>query len=186
MRRLSVTAVSSTFKSAVFAARLGGRRQEAGGGSGSIAAGNSRLYTLRYLATAAGTHEAQLEIPFTYDGVQYAGFVVQFEGSAEYLPHAQLWVDDQLVAEEAQAAATAAVEPLTLTLSLTPTLDTTTSIRWIRLPQTQPSSNHNINPNPTPTPTRPQPKNLTAQITKMAAAAPGEMIWVDMELKLMV
>ena len=28
------------------------------------------------------------------------------------------------------------------------------------------------------------PKNLTAQVRKMAAAAPGEMIWVDMESSL--
>lgn len=75
-----------------------------GNSAGNIAAGLYRDINVRYLANSVGTHSAMLHVTLTYDGIANS-IDLPLAGQTVSTPIAQLWLDDQMIAEE--------VEPVT-------------------------------------------------------------------------
>ncbi|MBW2109439.1 MAG: transglutaminase, partial [Deltaproteobacteria bacterium] len=84
-----------------------------GGGSGTVSAGSHRDIDVRYLANAIGTHDAVVRIDFEYDGLA-SQIDLPLAGETLSTPLAQLWLDDELIAQET----TPGSDPGVMTLSI--------------------------------------------------------------------
>ena len=88
-----------------------------GNGTHTVPAGGSHAYRIRYhAASSIGTHEVQLNYQPIYDHVTYASSSLRFSGESKSYPAAQLWIDDVLVASEANTSGGSEVEEFTLTI----------------------------------------------------------------------
>lgn len=87
-----------------------------GGDAGTIAAGATRTVKVRYLASAVGTHTAEVQFTFTYDTIPGHNTVASLAGSTLIIPLAKLWVDDELVTQEPLGSSGTFEEPLTITV----------------------------------------------------------------------
>jgi hypothetical protein len=84
-----------------------------GNGAGSLAAGATRVITLRYTARAEATHTATVNVTLAYDGISGYSLPIGVEGTGYYLPRARLYIDDVLVAEEPVGTLGESVEDFT-------------------------------------------------------------------------
>lgn len=104
---LSITGVTLTGTDA-------GRFQITGGNqAGDLSSGQNRDIQVRYLADSIGSHSAAVRVAFTYDGLPYTvdlGLI----GQTSSTPVAQLWLDDQLIAEETEPVIGTGLNTLTI------------------------------------------------------------------------
>lgn len=72
-----------------------------GFGTGSLGAGQTRNIAVRYKADVVGHHwNAAVQVVYTYDGVSGYAAYMYLNGQTVSAPQAQLWLDDDLIAEE--------------------------------------------------------------------------------------
>ncbi len=72
-----------------------------GNQTGTLSSGQYRDISVRYLANSVGTHSANVLVNYTYDGLPWAQNL-GLAGQTVSAPVAQLWLDDQLIAEETE------------------------------------------------------------------------------------
>ncbi len=90
-----------------------------GDGSGSLSSGSSREIVVNYLAGSDGSHNAKVAISYTYDGYSYTGdarYTLPLTGETLATPAAQLWLDDELIAEETTPVSGSDLGTMTLTI----------------------------------------------------------------------
>lgn len=86
-----------------------------GNTTGTLSSGQYRDVTVRYLADAAATHSANLQIAFTYDGLANS-FTLGLAGETLPTPVAQLWLDDVMIFEETEPVTGSDLDVMTLSV----------------------------------------------------------------------
>jgi len=117
VRLVNAGTQSLSFTSASLTGADSSRFTVTGGSSaGTIAAGQYRDINVRYLADALGTHAANVHVSFSYDGLSQT-IDLKLSGVTSSAPIAQLWLDDQMLAEEADP--TPGIDLKKMTISVT-------------------------------------------------------------------
>jgi RHS repeat-associated protein len=86
-----------------------------GSGSGTLTPGQVRNIDVKYLANALGTHNAAIHVSYTYDGLSDT-VDLTLTGETISAPAAQLWLDDDLIAEETGTISGPETAAMTLTI----------------------------------------------------------------------
>ncbi|MEW6429715.1 MAG: RHS repeat-associated core domain-containing protein [Thermodesulfobacteriota bacterium] len=87
-----------------------------GNGAGTVNPGQYRDISVSYLADAIGQHSADVQIEFTYDGLSSQSINLPLDGETLSTPLAQLWLDDDLIAEESAPVFGANLDTLTISV----------------------------------------------------------------------
>jgi RHS repeat-associated protein len=111
-QNLSITAISIT---GADAARF---QIVSGGGAGALTPGQYRDISVRYLADTPGTHSANVQVTFTYDGASYPlDLPLSGETGSTPAPAATLWLDDTPLAQETTPVSGADLDTLTISIN---------------------------------------------------------------------
>jgi RHS repeat-associated protein len=111
-QNLSITAISIT---GTDAARF---QIVSDGGAGTLTPGQYRDISVRYLADTPGTHSANVQVTFTYDGASYPlDLPLSGETGSTPAPAATLWLDDTPLAQETTPVSGADLDTLTISIN---------------------------------------------------------------------
>lgn len=85
----------------------------------SISPGQYRDISVRYLANSEGTHAASVHGTYSYDGRASIDYVIDLAlaGQTVSAPVAQLWLDDQLIAEETEPVSGTDLDKMTISVT---------------------------------------------------------------------
>jgi RHS repeat-associated protein len=87
-----------------------------GSEAGNVQSGSHRDIQVEYLTGAASTHNANVQVSFTCDGVIYT-INLPLAGTTIAAPLAQLWLDDELIAEETAPVTGTELNKLTFSMN---------------------------------------------------------------------
>ncbi|MFA7062477.1 MAG: transglutaminase domain-containing protein, partial [Pedobacter sp.] len=107
---LSITGVSLTGTDTSRFQITGGNQ------TGTLTTGQYRDINVRYLANSVGTHSANAQVTYTYDGLSYT-MTLGLSGQTLSTPVAQLWLDDTLLAEETEPVTAVDLNKLTVAIT---------------------------------------------------------------------